>query len=531
MSRDHYPLPLLIGVLIVAALTRGILVQWGNVSFQSDEAIVALMARHITQGQHMTFYYGQAYMGSLNAYPTAAGFALFGEHIDTLRWIQWGKNLLMVGSTFALAWAITQNRIASTSAALFMAIPPTVGALYTTINIGSYVETLIFGQLMFLFTYRIVHDGSAHWIDWGALGFFAGLAWWGNVLIVVYGIPVALAIGWHLLRRPRHTPNWTRFALTLALFLVGSAPFWWHALTYDFEAVRVYFPSDAQDNATIDIDFMTKLLGLLLFAFPSVTGLRHPWATDYFMPLWGLPIIILHVVAAYVVLRSEAVTRFAKLLLFGVIVSMVALFVGTSFRPDPTGRYFLPVLTPLALALGLWTAKLASVPRLRYGWWIPLALVLAYHGAGQYDAASTDFPSMTPQLLEDYNQLNDENDAALIDFLTANDLQHGYTNYWVAFRLAFVTHETLQYSASLPYKRDLSYTPADNRYLPYVQATETADKIAYINMTYMPELDAVLRERFDALGITYRVETIGQFIVYYDFAPTVPRLTFGTTHD
>jgi hypothetical protein len=51
------------------------------VPFNADEAIVALMARHILQGERPIFFYGQAYMGSLDAYLVALGFLLFGQQI------------------------------------------------------------------------------------------------------------------------------------------------------------------------------------------------------------------------------------------------------------------------------------------------------------------------------------------------------------------------------------------------------------------------------------------------------------------
>jgi hypothetical protein len=35
--------------------------------FNSDEAIVGLMARHMLQGERPLFFYGQAYLGSLDA--------------------------------------------------------------------------------------------------------------------------------------------------------------------------------------------------------------------------------------------------------------------------------------------------------------------------------------------------------------------------------------------------------------------------------------------------------------------------------
>src|SRR5512143_2634221 len=36
------------------------------VPFNADEAVVALMAKHILQGERPLFFYGQAYMGSLD---------------------------------------------------------------------------------------------------------------------------------------------------------------------------------------------------------------------------------------------------------------------------------------------------------------------------------------------------------------------------------------------------------------------------------------------------------------------------------
>ena len=64
------------------------LVAGGRVPFNADEAVVALMARHILQGQRPFFFYGQAYMGSLDAYLIAAGFNWFGEQVWVIRGVQ-----------------------------------------------------------------------------------------------------------------------------------------------------------------------------------------------------------------------------------------------------------------------------------------------------------------------------------------------------------------------------------------------------------------------------------------------------------
>ena len=73
--------------IVSASLKLGL--QFADViPFNSDEAIVALMARHILQGELPVFFYGQVYMGSLDAFMVAGGFALFGQHVWVIRLVQ-----------------------------------------------------------------------------------------------------------------------------------------------------------------------------------------------------------------------------------------------------------------------------------------------------------------------------------------------------------------------------------------------------------------------------------------------------------
>ena len=76
------------GALLIAFIARAVLLASNTVSFHSDEAVVALMARHILQGERPVFFYGQAYMGSLDAWLVAIGFQLLGESVLTIRFVQ-----------------------------------------------------------------------------------------------------------------------------------------------------------------------------------------------------------------------------------------------------------------------------------------------------------------------------------------------------------------------------------------------------------------------------------------------------------
>jgi hypothetical protein len=79
----------------------------------------------------------------------------------------------------------------------------------------------------------------------------------------------------------------------------------------------------------------------------------------------------------------------------------------------------------------------------------------------------------------------------------------------------------LQYRSTLPYKADMSYNTADDRYAPYVTATDAAARVAYIT-TNLPELDMRLQAQFAEQGLNYLTEKIGLFTIYYDFEPTRP---------
>jgi hypothetical protein len=196
------------------------------------------------------------------------------------------------------------------------------------------------------------------------------------------------------------------------------------------------------------------------------------------------------------------------------------IFVASTFGADPTGRYFLPLTLPLAIVLGTLMSDITVGAHSRAPFQIRIIsiaiviLIVGYQALGQI-VAMTGHPGLTTQF-DPVSHVSNDHDEALIAFLDAHQLFHGYTNYWVAFRLAFVSGERMQYSSALPYKADLGYNAADNRYMAYQEATENAERIAYIT-TNLPELDERLQESFDSQGIAYQTGQIGPFMVYYDF--------------
>jgi hypothetical protein len=341
----------------------------------------------------------------------------------------------------------------------------------------------------------------------------------------------------------------TYILLAALFFILFSAPWWVFDFTHNHAALSTYLTnSQTGEFEGIGIPYVPpsqRALGLVFIGLPTLLGLKFPWEASYFfLPLGGV-VLLIHSIAIICLLRGHNPLKpHARGLVLGMIALFCLIFVASTFGADPTGRYFVVLALPFGIVLGTLVDSVNPHPQpfprqqgkgetqrspsflpfsVYGGWgWILLALVLIYHAAGQITAATS--PTGLTTQFDLVSHVPNNHDADLIALLDEEEIQHGYTNYWVAFRLAFLSGERMQFSAALPYKRDLSYNPADNRYPPYDEAIAQAERIAYIT-TNLPELDAWLEEDWAAQGITYEETQVGVFHVYYDFRPSAPHLS------
>src|SRR5579885_2396331 len=105
-----------------------------------DEAVVGIQAQHILRGELPVYYYGQPYMGSLEAYFIALIFALVGPSTWAMRAEPILLSLALVWLSWRLAGALaaaaklsaSARRLFMTIAALFAALPPLYDAVMET---------------------------------------------------------------------------------------------------------------------------------------------------------------------------------------------------------------------------------------------------------------------------------------------------------------------------------------------------------------------------------------------------------------
>jgi hypothetical protein len=532
--------------LSIAVIMKASLLLANVVSFNSDEAIVALMAKHILDGARPTFFYGQTYMGSLDAFLVAGGFLIFGEHIWVIRLIQ---GTLYLGTLLTTVW-IGKKAFGSWKvgilAAWFLAIPPVNLTLYTTVSLGGYGEMLLLGNMILLVDLFIADAWNlSRWsrVIWLSMlfGFLTGLGIWAFGLALVYAVPVGLVLGLKLLGYVREKRAYATGRLAswkipagvlgviLAGLLIGATPWWLYAVNHGFAQLL----GELRGGAIAGVEGLIwaaqvpqHTFNLLLLGTTVIFGLRPPWEIRWLaLPL--IPLVLFFWIAVLVHLakkiRPSEKPSISFLMLAGVIITLVLGFLLTPFGADPSGRYFLPLSVPLSL----FAAEMVYCLRDRWGNRALglVGFILLFNLLGTFQTALRYPPGVSTQI-DAVAQVDHRYDQALIDFLNQNGETRGYTNYWVSYPLAFLSNESLIFVPRLPYHQDFRYTERDDRYAPYDQLVAQADRVAYITTNH-PGLDDYLRKSFKTLDVTWKEQRIGDYLVFFDLSKPVRPSSIG----
>lgn len=544
-------------LLVVVAISTGVkvwLVCKDVVPFNSDEAIVALMARHIMQGKMPLFFYGQAYMGSFDAFLIALGFISLGEYVWVIRLVQILLYLVTLITTFYIGKKHLGGWIIGAIAMLLMAIPTVNVFLYTTVSLGGYGEALLIGNIILLigFTiadYFILDQTIAPWYIWLAIGFFMGFGLWVFGLTLIYTLPVLLMIGyflWKYLEEQKLTiPSINAcdnkeflFLQVLRLSLIvlsgaiiGSFPWLIYAIQNGFKSLILETSGSAIANAET-VSFLSRLgqhfINFILFGVTVIIGARPPWSVEWILlPL--IPIILFFwlgvVIYSWKSIKYGEEYYSKKLVIGSIGFVLILTFILTPFGADPSGRYFVPLVLPLSFFAAefiLWVNR-------KYGpWaWLFIFVVVFFNMFGILKSANNFPPGITTQF-DPVTQINHRYDDEMLQFLISENEFFGYTNYWVSYPLAFLSDERVVFIPRLPYHLDMRYTIRDDRYKPYDEIVQNADHVAYITTFHEP-LNELLRERFEINGVKWKEKIIGDYHIFYNLTKSLSPEELGVT--
>ncbi|PKO05581.1 MAG: hypothetical protein CVU41_10940 [Chloroflexi bacterium HGW-Chloroflexi-3] len=520
-------------LLIFHFLFRFLLLSINAFPFNSDEAIVGLMAKHILDGENFIYFYGQSYMGSLDAYLVALGFLLFGEKVWVIRLIQVILFGLVIIFSYLFVDISFQNKKIAFFSSLFLVFPAVNVVLYTTVSLGGYGEALLFGVISFYVAALIAKSCENHkkvnLAYFGLLGFLLGSGLYVNPIGLTLMIPANLYVVWKIIKSNQSKKKiFEYFLFFLIFFLLGSALFWYSLfLTNGPSVIREIGGSAvAIESESYFQRIISHSISLLIFGPTVILGLRPPWDVSLIGKLFIPFVILFWILALYLLIKkknykSKGAPKFVALI--GVIILVAGGFIFTSFGIDPSGRYFLPIVFPLSVFFGYAFIQLNN--KVIYALGI-ITLVFQIYGTWIF---GIEEPYITTQFYSPA-QVDHSSIDELLQFLEREEEYYGFSNYWISYPLAFVSDEKIISIPKLPYHHDLRFTVRDNRISKYNTIIENGSSYFYITSNN-PELDDLLVSAFQENHIDYLQKRIDDYHVFYNLSQKITPEELGITNE
>lgn len=360
------------GIILVVALIVRLYGGWClRFHLNLDAGVVALMAKHMAEGiSFPVFFYGQAYMGSLEPAVSALFCKIFGVSGFAISMGTVLLGMLLLPVVYFWTRDIA-GRTAAVAAMLFCTIGPAGFLHYSVSPRGGYAAIMLFGTLALWLSSRIViktiQNDRPPVVDYLLLGLAGGFGWWSSQLVVsaLFASALLLVIG---LRSRAFT--W-RLLLGLAGFFLGSLPFWVYNALNDW-------PTFFLMGSLGTINFWEGVRLFFVDRFLFLVGLSDNTPA---LLIAGLSIYVTATVitlyAFFHSLREKNPQRWVPLLAaFLFLLFSVVIFSTSHFAVLNTPRYLLPLVPFIAVLLGVMTSFLCG--RLPYALgWLPLLFLIS----------------------------------------------------------------------------------------------------------------------------------------------------------
>lgn len=288
-----------LAVLAFAAVYRLALLLCGWPGFDSDEAIVGLMARHILlRGERPIFFYGQYYLGPIQAYAAAALFSVFGSSQLTLRLVVLPLILGFFAAMYALGSA-AYSRAVGLLVLAWLALGPPYSTLRELVAAGGHQEMLLFAALLLLGVWSRLRrpdplpQARREWYRavavYAAMGVLAGLGLWADLLVLPVLLVSVVAL---LAGRKRELLSVCGAVLLLGFFL-GASPYIIFNITHDNasynQVVRQSRPDGHEHSWPSAQEWQQQSGETLAVALPLTFGSPHVCITQGAIWSWYPP--------------------------------------------------------------------------------------------------------------------------------------------------------------------------------------------------------------------------------------------------
>jgi hypothetical protein len=463
---------MLAAIILLAVIVRLPVLVYGSGILNSDDAIPALMGKHIAEGRVPPIsYYGQLYMGSTTSHVFGLAFKIFGYSISVLL----STTLLFYLGFLAVQFVFLKEIVSREFAAvvgLFYALP--IGS-FMRISLGETAAIpliLLIGAVLFYLSFRIAWKGEDRWLS--LFGFLSGIAFWTHQATVAAILAAWLAV------LIRSKPSLKRYATLFLPALVGLFPLLMQEVNARFQMADFLTAGDKQ------LPDWAKLAQTARFARNLLSSSDHPLTYVFvLMLLVGCGVL------AYQGLRKKEFRPGGLYPLYFALFFGVYLFSGFSNRAAI--RYLYPsyLCLPVLLFGGVWfllrRRKIAVSLAI-------LGSLLAFNGDG----------SLSVYRMIRSRSLTIGNVVAAME---ATGVKYWQADYWTAYLLTAIAGEKVIVDA---------YTV--NRYSPYsLDYYNRGRRGAFVFMKDTPEASrgAAMVELLKFLAVPFRLRDVdGTRLIY-----------------
>ncbi|MEU4401814.1 hypothetical protein [Micromonospora orduensis] len=470
----------------------------------SDEATMGLAALHIARGEGFpVWFYGQQYMGTLEAYLAAPVFALAGgPSLLGLRLPTLALYVLFLLLTWRLTLRLTGDRWFGLLVVVLLALGSDRVVKNQLIAGGGYPEMNAAGAALAVLAVDLAAGRPgwrpARWATWGLL---AGLMLWVDPLVLPYVVATGAVLVGFCHRELRGTAG----ALLGAAAVLGAAPLLLHSLSTGRNPLHAVLTAG---GAEASAGWADRLHGGLLLGPPLGMGFCGPGRCATWQLWWAYALPVLLVVAALTAwwtMRRGTAPRVAgatRLALVLAAVGTLAAYTVSSAAgrtPVESSRYLSCLLLTLpALLWPVWTA-LRDGPRIAR----PVAIVLLAATLGTAAYATWQGARTAPA-----SRAAEARHDELVATLRHLGVRHVRAGYWTCNRLTFASDERVVCAVV-----DDTLRPGLDRYPAYRREVDGAAAPAWVAPTGSP-LAARLDERLGAAAGSLELVTLDGWRIY-----------------
>ncbi len=516
------------GIIVIAMGLRLFLLfsQWPLT--HSDESTIDLMARDIAyKGTHPVFFYGQSYMGSIEAYLGAFLFRVVGG--PSVEAVRVGLTLLF-GLFLIVLYALTCKLYSQKHAVITLALlafgSSTMLARQLT-ALGGYQEILICAPLLLLMAIWLCLNQPdpqvprrRRMLVFGCWGLTAGIALWSDMLIFPFVLTSTLLL---IIFCRREIRSFAPLAILTGL-LLGLTPMIASILAYpggpQAGFVQAFNATGAGGGLT-SINISASIQATIRMSLPLATGgglfcnrstlipdgQQDPiYSCDPFQIGWAVGYLLLMGISSGISLAALQYTRrqihdplkrhrlmimyTAQILLLasGWITLLLYSIAPSAYTgPIISARYLnnLLVLTPALLAplIGghIWQEETMFSQRQRIRKVIRSGLLLGIAAIYLLGTIQTIRYIPTEQA-----QARQREEIGRI--LVRRGITHIYTDYWTCNRVAFQTQERVVCAVYYRYQDRIVLSPHDNRVHEFIQPVLKDPYAPYVFPTILDEV-------------------------------------------